>query len=210
VLPFIDPVMCIHRREALWVYRQNDRMVDVFVIAGAAGSGKTTFGRALAQRLAIPLLDLDEVTAPLVAAFRAAHPELDEAGALSVARDDRYRELRRVAVLAASTGASVILTAPFTSEISSPERWRAFADPFDSRDAVHLIWLEVTPEERLRRMRVRGASRDARLTAASGGAVQLPASVPPVVGHLSLDALLTNEDKVCFVMSQFVDDSRRR
>ena len=31
-------------------------MVDVFVIAGAAGSGKTTFGRALAKRLAIPLL----------------------------------------------------------------------------------------------------------------------------------------------------------
>ena len=64
------------------VSRQNDRMVDVFVIAGAAGSGKTTFGRALAKRLAIPLLDLDEVTAPLVAAFRAAHPELDEAEAL--------------------------------------------------------------------------------------------------------------------------------
>lgn len=184
-------------------------MVEVFVIAGAAGSGKTTFGCALAKRLAIPLLDLDEVTAPLVEAFWATHPELDEAGALSVVRDDRYRELRRVALLATSTGGSVILTAPFTSEISSPERWRAFADAFDSGVAVHLIWLEVTPEERLRRMRVRGATRDVRLTAASAGAVQLPASVPPVVGHLSLDAQLANEDKVCLVISQFVDDFRR-
>ena len=178
-------------------------MIDVFVIAGAAGSGKTTFGRALAKRLAIPLLDLDEVTAPLVQAFRASHPELDEAGALGVVRDDRYRELRRVAVLATSTGGSVIVTAPFTSEISSPEQWRAFADAFDSGVAVHLIWLEVTPEERLRRMRVRGASRDARLTAASGGAVHLPASAPPAVGHLSLDAQLTSEDKIRIVMSHF-------
>ena len=178
-------------------------MVEVFMIAGAAGSGKTTFGCALAKRLAIPLLDLDEVTAPLVEAFRAAHPELDEAGALGAVRDDRYRVLQRAAVLTTSTVGSVILTAPFTSEISSPEQWRAFLDPFDSLAAAHLIWLEVTPEERLRRMRVRGASRDARLTTQSADAVKLPASVPPVVGHLSLDAQLANEDKILLTMSHF-------
>ena len=178
-------------------------MVEVFVIAGAAGSGKTTFGCALAKRLAIPLLDLDEVTAPLVEAFRAAHPELDEAGALGAVRDDRYRVLQRAAVLTTSTVGSVILTAPFTSEISSPEQWRAFLDPFDSLAAAHLIWLEVTPEERLRRMRVRGASRDARLTMASRPAVQLPASAPPVVEHLGLDAQLGNEEKIRVAMSHF-------
>ncbi len=185
------------------VSRQNDRMVDVFVIAGAAGSGKTTFGRALAKRLAIPLLDLDEVTAPLVAAFRAAHPGLDEAEALTAVRDDRYRDLQRAAVMATSTGRSVIVTAPFTYEISSSERWQGFSSGFDSAATVRLIWLEVTPEERLRRMRARGASRDSRLTTASASAVQLPASVPPVVGHLSLDAHVTNEEKIRITMSHF-------
>lgn len=185
------------------VSRQNDRMVDVFAIAGAAGSGKTTFGRALAKRLALPLLDLDEVTAPLVAVFRSAHPGLDEAEALTAVRDDRYRDLQRAAVMTTSTGRSVIVTAPFTAEVSSLERWRAFVDPFNEVADVHLIWLEVTPEERLRRMRVRGASRDARLTTASTPAVQLPASDPPVVEHLSLDAQLGNEDKIRVTMSHF-------
>lgn len=185
------------------VSRQNDCMVDVFVIAGAAGSGKTTFGRALAKRLALPLLDLDEVTAPLVAVFRSAHPGLDEAEALTAVRDDRYRDLQRAAVMTTSTGRSVIVTAPFTAEVSSLERWRAFVDPFNEVTDVHLIWLEVTAKERLRRMRVRGASRDARLTTASASAVQLPACVPPVVGYLSLDAQLTNEDKIRITMSHF-------
>ncbi len=185
------------------VSRQNDRMVDVFVIAGAAGSGKTTFGRALAKRLAIPLLDLDEVTAPLVAAFWAAHPGLDEGEALTAVREDRYRDLQRATVMATSSGQSVIVTAPFTAEISSLERWRAFVDSFTEAANLHLIWLEITPDERLRRMRVRGASRDARLTMASRPAVQLPASAPPVVEHLGLDAQLGNEEKIRVAMSHF-------
>jgi len=184
-------------------------MVEVFVIAGAAGSGKTTFGRALAKRLAILLLDLDDVTAPLVERFRAAHPQHDEAEALRRLRDDRYRELQRAAVMATSNGQSVVVTAPFTSEVSSPERWLGFASNFGSLTTVQLIWLEVSREERLRRLTARGASRDAHLTSAGSGAGGLPPVISPVVGHLSIDAELTNEEKIALVLSRFGGDSDR-
>ena len=182
-------------------------MGEVFVIAGAAGSGKTTFGRALAKRLAIPLLDLDDVTAPLVENFRAAHPQHDEAEALRLLRDDRYRELQQAAVTATSNRKSVIVAAPFTSEVSSPERWLGFTSPFGSLNTVQLIWLEVSREERLRRMKARGASRDAHMTSAGSGVGGLPPVIPPVVGHLSIDAELTNEEKIDLVLSCFGGDS---
>ena len=188
---------------------QNARVVDVFVIAGAAGSGKTTFGRALAKRLALSHLDLDEVTAPLVENFRATHPEHDEPEALRVLRDDRYRELQRAAVMATSNGQSVVVTAPFTSEVSSPERWLGFTSNFGSLSTVQLIWLEVTREERLRRLTSRGASRDAPLTSGGSGADGLPPVIPPVVGHLRIDAELTNEEKIALVLSRFGGDSVR-
>jgi sugar-phosphatase len=184
-------------------------VVKVFVIAGAAGSGKTTFGQALAKRLAIPLLDLDDVTAPLVESFRAAHPQHDEAGALRLLRDDRYRELGQAALTATSNRQSVIMTAPFTSEVSSPERWLGFTSLFGSLAAVQLIWLEVSRDERLRRLKARGASRDAHLTSVGSGAGGLPPVIPPAVGHLSIDAQLTDEEKIALVLSRFGGDSLR-
>ncbi|MFX6759512.1 shikimate kinase, partial [Acinetobacter baumannii] len=41
----------------------------MIVVAGVAGSGKTTLGRALATRLGAPLVDLDSVTSPLLDAL---------------------------------------------------------------------------------------------------------------------------------------------
>ena len=40
--------------------------VAVVAVAGVAGSGKSTLGRALAVGLGLPLLDLDAVTNPLL------------------------------------------------------------------------------------------------------------------------------------------------
>ena len=177
-------------------------MVEVFVIAGAAGSGKTTFGRALSARLGMALIDLDEVTLGVVNAFRVRHPEMDEAAALTAVRDDRYLELQRAVVRVITAGSSVIVTAPFTAEIASVERWRSWIAPFGDVP-VRLLWIAVTPEERLRRMRVRGASRDAGLVEASSETAPLPEAPPPVLAHLRLDARDDSAKKARIVMSHF-------
>ena len=177
-------------------------MAEVFVISGAAGSGKTTFGRALSARLGMPLIDLDEATLAVVEAFRIRHPEMDEAAALTAVRDDRYLELQRAVVRVIAAGSSAIVTAPFTAEIASVERWHAWIAPFGDNPA-HLMWIAVTPEERLRRMRVRGASRDAGLVEASSETAPLPEAPAPVVAYLRLDARHDSGKKARIVMSHF-------
>ena len=172
------------------------------MIAGAAGSGKTTFGRALSARLGIPLIDLDEATLGVVNAFRVRYPEMDEAAALTAVRDDRYLELQRAAVRVTAAGNSAIVTAPFTAEIASEERWRSWIAPFGDAQ-VHLVWIAVTPQERLRRMRVRGASRDAGLVAESSETAPLPEAPAPVVAYLRLDARHDSGKKARIVMSHF-------
>lgn len=52
------------------------------VVMGVAGSGKTTVGRVLAQRLAVPFLDADDYhSREAVAAMRAGRPLDDDARA---------------------------------------------------------------------------------------------------------------------------------
>ena len=177
-------------------------MAEVFVISGAAGSGKTTFGRALSARLGMPLIDLDEATLGVVHAFRVRHPEMDEANALTAVRHDRYLELQRETARVIASGSSAIVTAPFTAEIASEERWRSWIAPFGDVP-VRLLWIAVTPEERLRRMRVRGASRDAGLVAASSETAPLPEAPAPVVAYLRLDARHDSGKKARIVMSHF-------
>uniref|UniRef100_UPI00109BBFD3 shikimate kinase n=1 Tax=Microbacterium sp. K35 TaxID=2305440 RepID=UPI00109BBFD3 len=68
----------------------------VVVVAGVAGSGKTTLGRALAAELGVPLLDLDAVTTPLLDALP---PELWDGHWLhgphaAAVREGRYAALR--------------------------------------------------------------------------------------------------------------------
>ena len=94
------------------------------------------------------------------------------------------------------------MTAPFTAEIASEERWRSWIAPFGDAQ-VHLVWIAVTPEERLRRMRVRGASRDAGLVEASSETAPLPEAPAPVVAYLRLDARHDSGKKARIVMSHF-------
>ncbi len=154
----------------------------VVVLAGGAGSGKTTVGRAVSAATGAQLLDLDAVTADLVAERAAAEPSRSEPELLAALRDERYRLLVATA-RSARDSHDVIVTAPFTGEIADPTAWAELVRDLGG-EPVHLVWLSVTPEERLARLRSRGSSRDAHLLDA-GAAPEVP---PPVVPHLALTA----------------------
>lgn len=98
----------------------------VVVVAGVAGSGKSTLGRALAADLRLPLIDLDAVTTPLLDALdsetwggghwlRGAHA--------SAIREGRYAALRAVAADVVATTGGAVLVAPFTRELEGGAEW---------------------------------------------------------------------------------------
>src|ERR1700754_3340190 len=96
-------------------------------VAGAAGSGKSTLGRALATALRLPLVDLDAVTNPLldhlVGSVFPAHWLAAPHGEL--VREGRYAALRAVAHDVVATAGGAVLVAPFTAELTGGSEWTA-------------------------------------------------------------------------------------
>jgi predicted kinase len=172
------------------------------MITGPAGSGKSTLGRALAERLGAATVDLDDAAADVVARYRALHSEVTEAEALSLLREERYAVVAESArdLITEGQVPAVVLIAPFTSEISSLERWQSWVrDLGVPEERAHLVWLLITPDERLRRLAARGATRDAELVATGG----VPEAVAPPVPAVVVDAGLSVAEQVDLVVQRF-------
>lgn len=155
------------------------------VLAGAAGTGKTTLGRALARRLGGALLDLDTVTGPLTEALLecAAGDPLgyDTPFARDVARGLRYRTLTATALDVVGCGSAAVAAAPWTRELRDPGWYRDLAERVRGLDA-RLAVVHLRCDERVRqdRLAARGLARDrGRASAADPDA--------PAVPHLALD-----------------------
>lgn len=131
------------------------------IVTGAAGVGKSTFGKDLAAKLAGVLLDSDTVTEPVVRAGLVA------AGLEPTDRDSaEYKRLFRDAVYEClfQTAAdnldhvSVVIVGPFTRELGNA-RW---PDQLRERLGVEpTIWyLRCDDEVRRQRIERRGNPRD--------------------------------------------------
>ena len=162
-------------------------------MAGAAGAGKSTLGRALARELRAVLLDLDTVTnavldgaaAPLLEGRHWNDPDLRD-----TVRPARYRALREVAVDQRDSGLPVILVAPFTSELQGGAEWDALCAAVDAQPLV--VWIAAEPALLTARRAERAADRDAHA---------LPASVDaPAVPHVRVDASLSTAQQVTRVL----------
>ena len=80
---------------------------------------------------------------------------------LSNFRETRYSDLVSKAMNLLRNGKSVIVSAPFTLEISSPKKWeKLFAEAIDVGIKPKLYWISTSPEVRYDRMKARGAERD--------------------------------------------------
>jgi mannitol-1-/sugar-/sorbitol-6-phosphatase len=169
--------------------RRGDRPRSI-AVAGVAGSGKSTLGRALAATMQLPLLDLDAITNPLL--DRLAGAALQGHWMASPyhrdVRDGRYAALRAVARDAVSTAGGAVLVAPFTAEVRGGAEWTSLIEAIAPAELC-LIHLRGDAELVAARRAARGEARDAYRLPADGPVV-------PVVPHIAIDAELTPEQQL--------------
>ena len=130
-------------------------------VTGAAGVGKSTFGKELAAKSHAVLLDSDTVTEPVVrAGLEAAgmDPEdRDSPDYKRLFRDAVYESLFQVAEENLAH-LPVVIVGPFTRELSDA----SWPDQMESRFGVRpTVWFLVCPDAiRLARIKRRGNPRD--------------------------------------------------
>ena len=169
----------------------NPTDLPVVVVAGVAGSGKTTLGRALARAIGMPLLDLDSLTNPLLDVLDGliAGPHWNSSGPhAEVIRAGRYAVLRSAARDIIAINQRPVLVAPFAREMAAGEEWDALTAAV-APAPVRVIHVDGSADLLARRRLMRRAPRDAHRAPD-------PPPTPPRVPHLRVDAALTTEQQV--------------
>jgi predicted kinase len=157
------------------------RNQTVVVMAGAAGSGKSTVAAAVARALPGALLDIDVTFGPVVPLL-AGH-------AHAVIRSAIYEGLAETAANLAQAGTSVVIAAPYTRERRDPHAWERLCERCAEAGAEAVMaWLRVPEATLLERLAVRGAERDAaKLADAAEWLREATPEVAPNVPHIELD-----------------------
>ena len=171
----------------------SDKALPVVLLTGAAATGKSSLGRLLAGRLRAALIDQDVATQPLVDVVQRliGTEDLDDPRLAGVTRAARYEVLTALAIDNLAAGVPVVLVAPYTAERADPEAWAGLrARLMAAGGAPLLVWLSLSGDEVLRRLRDRDAVRDrAKLLTGSGFVGRLPAlTAAPSVPHLAVPA----------------------
>ncbi len=155
--------------------------VQLVVIAGPAGSGKSSLANALAHELMVTHLDFDTVNTELVLRERAENPHMFEPDLLEKIKGERYLGLARA--IRECTEPTVIASAPFTQHSQDAQLWDQWVQACGPVHSVEFFWLDLDPEIRRLRILERGSSRDAR----KSHLVLEPAALP-VFPHQLVDA----------------------
>jgi sugar-phosphatase len=172
----------------------------IVVVAGAAGSGKSTLGLELARSLGAALLDLDTLTNPVLEGLGSALADgahWNDAGLRVLVRPARYAALRATLADQVRAGGSAVLVAPFTAELLGGEEWQQLVEAAGTTPQV--VWLRASPELLAERRRIRSADRDAHV-------VDPPAEHTPLVPHLRVDASLPTAEQLADVLRRLGAD----
>lgn len=157
-----------------------------WIVLGAPGSGKSTLARALARRLPALLIDRDVATAPLTRVVArqvgAAPDDLDDPRVLAALSDAAYDAVLDLAADNLRLGHTVLVVAPFTRALSTPEAVGHVRARLASA-SLHVVLAECLEPERRRRLAARGAPRDRRKLLAR----RLEPGPTPAVAHARVD-----------------------
>lgn len=120
---------------------------EVIALVGLRGAGKSTVGRALAEALDVPFVELDE---RVEAAAGMTLAELFE-----LSGEARFREVEaQVLDEVLQRGALVLATGG--GLVTHPETWQHL------RERARTVWLRAAPESHLERVRAQGDLRPMR------------------------------------------------
>ncbi|GIF23091.1 sugar-phosphatase [Actinoplanes tereljensis] len=167
----------------------------VVAVAGVAGSGKSTLGRALATALRAPLLDLDSLTNPLLNCLPAeifgghwlASPHS------AAVRAGRYAALCAVTRDTVAAVGRAVLVAPFTAELRGGADWdrlRAAAGA-----GLRIVHIDGDADLFAARRARRSADRDRHRAA-------LPPAPPPAIPVLAVDGALGTDQQLRRVLAE--------
>jgi hypothetical protein len=156
------------------------------------------------------LIDLDVATDPLLSVIGSLInvDDVDDPRLAGLTRADRYETITRLAEDNLRVGNPVLLVAPFTEERKNLQAWEELVDRLHraAGGAVTMIWLSLSREELLQRMRARGAERDkAKLNKEQRFIDQLDLG-PPVGPHIAIHAVGPVEQIVGSIVMQLGAD----
>lgn len=156
------------------------------LVAGAAGSGKSTLGASLARRAGAALLDLDTLTNPVLEGLQSAGVfggrHWNDPSLRAVVRPARYAALRDAI---AAQPARAVAVAPWTAELAGGAPWRDLVDALGAEP--HVVWLRAGVELLAQRRAGRGFDRDAHV---------VEPGAEPVIAHIEVDAALPTAEQV--------------
>ena len=180
------------------------------LVTGPPASGKSTVGTSLARTLGATLIDQDVATGPLVSVIGSLVKvdDIDDPRLATLTRADRYETITRLAEDNLRVGNTVLLVAPFTEERKNLHAWEDLIHRLQraAGGAVTMIWLYLSREELLQRMRARGADRDeAKLNSEQRFIDQLDLG-PPIGPHIPIHAVGSVEEIVRSILVQLGAD----
>jgi predicted kinase len=169
------------------------------IVGGYAGSGKTEFSRRLAQLTGWALVDKDSITQAVVrAALRSAGESPDDREShfyRSTLRPAEYQAVWDTTYENVESGNSVIMVAPFTSELRDSAWCRRAGVAFGDLGAiVHAVWVRCDPASMRARILRRAEPRDTgKLARWDQYLAGLDLAYTPAMPHTIIENSLSSE-----------------
>jgi len=199
---------------SLWVQHspmsKGDARPAALLVAGAPASGKSTVGASLARMLGATLIDQDVATGSLLSVIESLVnvDDIDDPRLATLTRAGRYQTITHLAEDNLRVGNTVLLVAPFTEERKNLHAWEELVDRLHraAGGAVIMIWLYLSREELLQRMRARGADRDAAKLSREQRFIDQLDLGPPVGPHIPIHAFGSVDQIVRSIVMQLRAD----